>query len=174
MSVVLHGDRHRAESFGVQAERYDRVRPAYPEALLEAVLGIDTTGLAVLDVGCGTGIAARLLAARGAEVLGVEPDERMAAVARARGTAVEVSAFETWQSRGRTFDRVTSAQAWHWVDPVLGAAKAAKLLRAGGRICIFWNEARPTKDLATALTAIYRKHAQAPMRTPCSLAILRG
>ena len=37
------------------------------------------------DVGCGTGLAARLVAERGVKVLGVEPDERMAHVARRHG-----------------------------------------------------------------------------------------
>ncbi|MCW2935319.1 MAG: hypothetical protein JWM19_6281 [Actinomycetia bacterium] len=27
-----------------------------------------------------------------------------------------------------------AAQAWHWVDPVAGAAKAAVVLRPGGRL----------------------------------------
>ena len=50
----------------------------------------------VLDVGCGTGIVSALLAHRGADVLGIEPDPRMAAVARAKGLAVEVARFEEW------------------------------------------------------------------------------
>jgi len=58
----------------------------------------------VLDVGCGTGIAARQFQAAGCAVLGVDPDERMAAYARERGLEVEVSTFETWEPAGRTFD----------------------------------------------------------------------
>jgi hypothetical protein len=36
-----------------------------------------------------------------------------------------VAKFEDWDPAGRTFDSVIAAQAWHWVDPVAGAAKAA-------------------------------------------------
>jgi SAM-dependent methyltransferase len=83
----------------------------------------------VLDVGCGTGKAARLFAARGCDVVGVEPDVRMASVAREHGLDVEVATFEEWDARGRVFDLVISGQAWHWVDPTIGAAKAATVLR---------------------------------------------
>lgn len=153
-----HEDRRRAESFGADADRYDRARPTYPSALITAVVGDAPARLRVLDVGCGTGIAARLFAARGAEVLGVEVDPRMVAVARRQGTAVEVGRFEEWDPAGRRFDRVTAAQAWHWVDPVAGAAKAASVLRPGGRLCVFWNGA-DSGPLSDAFDEVYRRLA---------------
>jgi len=88
----MHDDRVRAESFGAVAQLYDRARPSYPEALINALLAGGARR--VLDVGSGTGIAAALLAARGCSVLGVEVDARMAAVARAKGIDVEVGRFE--------------------------------------------------------------------------------
>src|ERR1019366_3608845 len=57
--TVLHMDRKRANSFGAEAERYDRARPTYPQALVDELVARHPTR--VLDVGCGTGIAARLL-----------------------------------------------------------------------------------------------------------------
>ena len=80
---MLHTDRKRAESFGQDAASYDRLRPSYPDQLIQELLADGPSD--VLDVGCGTGIAGALLAARGCRVLGVEPDERMAALARAKG-----------------------------------------------------------------------------------------
>jgi predicted RNA methylase len=60
------------------------------------------SGLLVrLDVGCGTGIAARQFQAAGYTVLGVEPDTRMAEFARRSEIAVEVATFEAWDSAGR-------------------------------------------------------------------------
>lgn len=156
---MLHEDRGRAESFGSAAQRYDRARPSYPPALVDAVVGADATGLRVLDVGCGTGIAARLMVARGASVLGVEVDARMAEVARASGVPVEVSPFEAWDPAGRRFDRVTAAQAWHWVDPERGTARAAEALDEGGRICLWWNVAHPHVELGTVVDPIYRRYA---------------
>lgn len=92
-----------AESFGADAGRYDRARPSYPQALVEAIAAASAGG-DVLDVGCGTGIAARQLASAGCQVLGVDPDPRVAEVARRHGLEVEVARFEDWQSAGRRFD----------------------------------------------------------------------
>jgi SAM-dependent methyltransferase len=148
--------RQIAESFGSDAERYDRTRPRYPDALVEAILTA-SPGPDVLDVGSGTGIAARQFQAAGCRVLGVEPDARMAEFARRTGVETEVAKFEDWDGEGRQFDAVIAGQAWHWVDPVAGAAKAAQVLRAGGRLAVFWNAFQPPPDLAEAFAVVYRR-----------------
>jgi SAM-dependent methyltransferase len=149
-----HRHRQIAESFGSDAERYDRSRPSYPGALVERIVAA-SPGPAVLDVGCGTGIAARQFQAAGCQVLGVEPDIRMADLARQSGVEVEVATFEAWDPAGREFDAVVAGQAWHWVDPVAGAAKAALALRPGGRLAVFWNAFQPPPDLAEAFAGVY-------------------
>jgi SAM-dependent methyltransferase len=151
-----HEARHVAESFGVDPERYDRARPRYPEALVERIVAA-SPGRDVVDVGCGTGIAARQFRAAGCTVLGVEPDARMGGWARRQGLAVEEATFEEWDPAGRTFDAVVSGMAWHWVDPVAGAAKAARVLRPGGRLALFWYVFQPPSDLAAAFSAVYRR-----------------
>jgi SAM-dependent methyltransferase len=115
----------------------------------------------VLDVGCGTGKVARLFLARGCEVLGVEPDPRMAGVARAHGIQVEVATFELWDPADRMFDLVVSGQAWHWVDPSLGAQRAASVLVPGGRLAIFWNRGRHDAPTQAALNEVYVRFAPA-------------
>ena len=154
---MLFQDRSRAESFGAAAELYDRVRPSYPRALVDALLANNPRR--VLDIGCGTGIAAALLAARGCEVLGVEIDERMAEIARVRGIEVEVAPFEHWHARDRRFDLAVSGQAWHWIDPVAGAQKAAAVLERDGQLSVFWNFGAPPKELAKLFGAIYARLA---------------
>lgn len=129
-------DRRRAESFGSEAELYDKTRPSYPSELI-AWLSTPRVGTAI-DVGCGTGQVARLLDAAGWRVTGVEIDERMADVARSHGVDVVVSPFEQWEPE-RTVDLVCSGQAWHWIDPEVGYRHAAHLLRPGGRLALFWN-----------------------------------
>lgn len=127
-----------AESFGTDAERYDRARPRYPEALVDRIVAA-SPGPEVLDVGCGTGIAARQFQAAGCRVLGVEPDGRMAELARRLGVEAEVATFEAWDPAGRSFDAVVAGQAWHWVDPVAGAGQTARVLRPGGVFSAFWH-----------------------------------
>jgi SAM-dependent methyltransferase len=147
----------RSRLFDQHAEAYDRFRPAYPDAVIDEVLGPVPAGLDVLDVGCGTGIAARQMAQRGAKVLGVELAPRMAEIARAHGLDVEIAAFEGWDAAGRSFDRVTSAQAWHWLDLPVATAKAASVLRPGGRLCLIWNGGYQPDDLADALEGVYMR-----------------
>ncbi|MFJ8750250.1 class I SAM-dependent methyltransferase [Streptomyces sp. NPDC102441] len=156
------GDPHRArevaESFGSDAERYDRARPPYPDALVEAVIA-GCPGSRVLDVGCGTGIGARQFLAAGCTVLGVDPDARMAGIARHSGIDVEVAAFEAWDPAGRLFDMVVAGQAWHWIEPAAGAAKAARALRHGGRLAAFWHVFEPPPEVADAFATAYRREA---------------
>jgi SAM-dependent methyltransferase len=153
MIAAVHEQRDRAESFGAVAEDYDRYRPSYPAQLFDDLVALAPA--AVLDVGCGTGKAARELAARGLDVLGLEVDPRMATVARAHGLAVEVAPFETWPDRGRRYDLITAAQSWHWIDPEAGAAKAAAVLRPGGTLALFWNH----NDSGADFDDVYRELA---------------
>jgi SAM-dependent methyltransferase len=151
-----HRQREVAEGFGADAGRYDRARPGYPAALADRVVAA-SPGRDVLDAGCGTGICARLFQAAGCRVLGVDPDPRMAAAARGLGTAAEVARLEDWDPAGRSFDIVTAAQAWHWIDPLAGAAQAARVLRPAGRLAVFWNVFEPPAELAEAFAGVYRR-----------------
>ncbi len=155
---MLHQDRRRAESFGADAEQYDRARPDYPAPLVDDLLG-GRGACAVVDVGCGTGITSRLFAERGCRVLGVEADSRMAAVARRSGVEVEEGKFESWQDGGRRFDLLVSGQAWHWIEPSAGSAKAAAVLADGGRAGVFWNHGVQDPDAQQELQVVYRRFA---------------
>ncbi len=151
-----HQHRQVAESFGSDAERYDRTRPHYPDAMVDRIIAA-SPGPDILDVGVGTGIEARQFQAAGCKVLGVDSDARMADVARRSGVEVEVATFEAWDSAGRNFDAVIAGQSWHWVDPVTGAAKAAQVLRPGGRLAAFWNVGEPPPEATEAFAAVYNQ-----------------
>jgi SAM-dependent methyltransferase len=154
----MHADRARAESFGGVAAAYDRYRPGYPEALIDDLVALHPA--AVLDIGCGTGKAARQLQARGLSIFGVEIDAAMAAVARSHGLDVDVAGFEEWDAAGRRFDLVVCGQAWHWIDPARGPAKAAAVLRPGGNVVLFWNHENDLEPaVRNVLDEVYREHA---------------
>jgi SAM-dependent methyltransferase len=136
---------HVTTVFDRDPDTYAAVRPGYPAALVDDVLllgEVPPQGL-LLEAGCGTGQATRLFAARGHRVVAVEAGERMAAGARARltGLAVEVrhGRFEDVPLPSPV-DLVYSATAWHWIDPVVGYARAAALVRPRGPLALFWNE----------------------------------
>jgi SAM-dependent methyltransferase len=127
-------------------ELYDRVRPTYPDELwadLVAITGLDDRS-SVLEVGCGTGQATRSLAALGCSVTAVELGPGMAALARQRlatapNVEIETSSFEEWDDRGRRFDVLVAAAAWHWVDPAIGWPRAHDVLRPGGWMALVGN-----------------------------------
>ncbi|MCU7724875.1 class I SAM-dependent methyltransferase [Actinoplanes sp. KI2] len=149
----IHRQRHVAESFGADAERYDKGRPSYPDAMIKRVVEA-SPGPAFLDVGIGTGIAARQLRAYGCQVLGIEVDDRMAAQARTHGLAVETARFEEWDPAGRRFDALVAAMTWHWIDPVAGAVKAAEVLGTGGLIALMWNVFDVSPAIKQAFAAV--------------------
>jgi SAM-dependent methyltransferase len=132
--------------FNEVPELYDRVRPAYPDDLfakLVAITGMDERS-SVLEVGCGTGQATRSLATLGCSVTAVEPGAGMAALvrqrlARFRNVEVETSTFEEWNDRGRRFDVLVAASAWHWVDPSVGWRRAHDVLHPRGWMALLGN-----------------------------------
>ncbi|WP_104091470.1 bifunctional 2-polyprenyl-6-hydroxyphenol methylase/3-demethylubiquinol 3-O-methyltransferase UbiG [Arthrobacter sp. GMC3] len=165
--------REMAESFGDDAARYDRTRPHYPDMFIDEIAR-RLPGRAILDVGIGTGISSRPFSDRGFTVLGVEADPRMAEFARLQGFDVEVARFEDWDAAGRMFDGLISGQAWHWVDPVAGAARAADVLRPGGFLVLFWNEARPPAELAAQFGKVFASLETGLPFNPWATALRRG
>ncbi|AHF99775.1 methyltransferase type 11 [Halostagnicola larsenii XH-48] len=89
----------------------------------------------VLDVGCGTGQLTAKIAARGAEVIGIDQSEAM--IDRARSSHSNCSfirADATEFDPDEPFDAVFSNAALHWIseqDAVLESIRNA--LRSGGR-----------------------------------------
>jgi len=82
----------------------------------------------------------------------------MAELARQSGLAIEIAKFADWGPARRPFDAVVSGQAWHWIDPIAGAAKAATALRPGGRLAVFWNVFQPPPpEVAEAFSVVYHR-----------------
>jgi SAM-dependent methyltransferase len=139
--------------FGENAEEFERVRPSYPERLVDDVVALVGLPCRAVDADAGTGKATIQLAQRGVEGVAVEPDEVMAALARRNlanypGWRVDVSDFEDWEpAAGETFDLVTCAQAWHWIDRDRGTSRAERLLHPGGWLAIF-GEAPDPPDIS--------------------------
>jgi len=153
--------------FGEVADLYDRHRPTYPDRLIDDLISIaELDGAeAVLEVGAGTGKATIMFAARGIPVVAVEPSAEMAWVARRNcsaypGVEIEQTDFERWDPRGRRFPLLFSAQAWHWVQPGSGFAKARETLSQHGVLAPFWNRvAWDRSDVREPLLVAYEQAA---------------
>lgn len=158
----------RARSFGAVADDYERFRPGYPDALFDDLVtaaGGPIGPWTAVDVGAGTGRVSVALARRTAQVTALEPDARMAAVARRSlgpwpGAAVVEARLEDYEGPLGATDLVTAGQSWHWVDARRGPAAAHRLLHPGGALGLFWNVEEPLEpDLQAAVEAAYRRHA---------------
>jgi SAM-dependent methyltransferase len=129
--------------FDEDAELYDRARPPYPEPLFDALMRLAglRPGDRALEIGAGTGKATVPLARRGLRLTCVEPGPNMARVARRNlgdfpAVTVEVGSFEAWPLPAEPFDLVVAATCWHWLDPDVRFARAARALRPGGALAI--------------------------------------
>jgi SAM-dependent methyltransferase len=89
----------------------------------------------------------------------------MAAVACRYLPAVEVAPFEAWDAADRAFDLAIAGQAWHWVDPVVGAARLAAVVKPGGRFGLSWNLGRHEDAIRPAIDAAYERAAPAAVRS---------
>jgi SAM-dependent methyltransferase len=116
----LKGAPSRSLDFSARAAAYDELRPGIPgldEALVQAG---DLRGRRVLDVGCGTGRFAEVLATRfGARVFGLDAEPGMLAVARARkvpGLVFKQGHAERMPFKDGWFERATMILVCHLVE----------------------------------------------------------
>jgi SAM-dependent methyltransferase len=148
------------ERFDGAAEVYARHRPSYPDALVDQVLvesGV-RPGELVADVGCGTGILTRMLAARGLDVIGIDPNQDMLARARASGgpARYQIGEAEATGLPVASVALVTVAQAFHWFDVERALEEFHRILRPGGPVATFWNLHAPSA-FTTEYEALLRR-----------------
>jgi SAM-dependent methyltransferase len=141
--------------FSGLADGYARYRPSYPPALIDLLVsrcGLGPASL-VVDVGCGTGISARLVAERGVPVVGIEPNADMRARAEAAGGGPEYrdGRAEATGLPDGCADLVLAAQAFHWFAADAALREFHRILKPGGWVALVWNE----RDEADPFTAEY-------------------
>lgn len=127
-------------AFEAAGEGYHEVRPGYPA--WAAPFLVPASASSVADLGAGTGLFTRDLAAPGRTVHAVEPAESMREVlARTQpGVVVHGGTGEATGLDPASVDAVTVAQAWHWMDPIAASAEAARILTPGGTLGLVWNQ----------------------------------
>jgi SAM-dependent methyltransferase len=120
------------------ADHYNAFRPKPPPVLLDALTRYagGPPLRCVVDLGSGTGLSTRAWAERAGEVVGVEANAAMRAVAERETEEANLRYVGAFASEtglpGGTADLVTCSQSFHWMEPVPTLAEAARLLRTGG------------------------------------------
>jgi SAM-dependent methyltransferase len=154
-------------SFGNLAETYHRIRPPYSQALLDRAqeaLELEADAR-VLDLAAGTGRLTEELHRRFADVVAVEPDERMRAVHRGAvaGSAEEIPLDEA------SVDAVFVGEAFHWFDPQTAIPELERVLRPRGGLAIvsthWWETEPPLPDAALQVLSEPWERSQ-PLRRP--------
>ena len=159
-------DQDPTRRFSVRVDAYARYRPTYPEevaALAGRECGL-RAGHVVADIGCGTGLLARLFLQRGCRVIGVEPNPEMRDAGRkaladlAGFQAIDGRAEATTLATG-SVDLVTAGQAAHWFDADPARAEFRRILRPGGWLMLVWNERKREPGFMSEYETLIAHHA---------------
>ena len=129
------------------AGTFAKFRPGYAPQVATAILGYvgrEAACIDATDIGAGTGIWTRTLAARSLHsVVAVEPNDDMRAqgIESSRGTSIvwcKGSAEATGMPDGST-DLVSMASSLHWADFDKACNEFHRILRPGGVFVALWN-----------------------------------
>ena len=128
---------------------------------------------ALLDAGCGAGLALRLAADRGAVVSGLDASSPLLEVARDRNpqASLRTGDIQALPYDDAGFHVVTSFNAIQYAtDPAAAVAQLARVCRPGGQVAIgVWGD--PGRCQTEALFARLRSLAPPPPGTPSPLAV---
>ncbi len=123
---------------------YDRYRPRYAEVSLKHLLKRTRATDCVLDLGCGTGILTRAFKPLvNGLVVGADPGsdmlEQAAVVSGSDGLMWLNCRAGKLSVTDHSLDRMTAAQAAHWLDRPVFYDECSLTLRPGGTLAILYN-----------------------------------
>ncbi len=158
--VAIH--RQAAAGFNRGGADYERGRPGYPTAAIDALkagLGIEP-GRRVVDLAAGTGKLTRLLIPTGARLVAVEPVAGMRGQLQRALPKVEVldGTAEAIPLDAGAADAVVVAQAFHWFDAPRAAAEIHRALAPGGGLGVIWNSWDESVAWVSRMQEIVHEH----------------
>lgn len=152
-------------AFTSKVADYVASRPDYPDALYDVLArhaGL-RPGIAVADIGAGTGLLSEGLLERGARVVAVEPNAAMRSASErilglTEGFRAVEGAAEATSLPAHSVDLVTAAQAFHWFDVEPARRELLRILTAEGQVALIWNDRVTTEPLQVVLDEVFLRH----------------
>lgn len=138
-------DVHRNEAAGAfksGAELYHDVRPGYPPEVIELITTESSSPYRILDVGAGTGkLTSALDTVLGdrAEIYALDPSINMLRTLRNCGFCAWQATAEVSAAQDETFDVITCAQTWHWVDSRIASVECDRISTSHAQLLLVWN-----------------------------------
>ena len=131
----------RDDPWGARARDWAEIEDENSRPLFEAVFDATElrTGTSLLDVGCGSGLACELAAARGARVAGLDASPGMLALARERvpGGDFQLGDMQALPWDDGSFDVVTFHNTFFFAtDRETTLREAARVARRGARVAV--------------------------------------
>jgi SAM-dependent methyltransferase len=158
----------QATSFGAAAAAYQSGRPPYPVSAVDWL--VPGEARRVLDLGAGTGKLTQLLAARGHDVIAVEPLAEMREQLVIPNVEVLDGSAEKIPLADNSVEAVVVAQAWHWFDPAVASAEIARVLVPGGTLGLVWNIRDHSEPWVAELDRVLHRHTRQEIDTSPRLA----
>lgn len=159
----------RARSWATLQER--PLLPAFEVVLTKVGARSD---LSLLDIGCGSGMAAMLAALRGMMVSGLDASPALIEIARERtpGGAFAIGEMEELPYPDHAFDVVTGFNALQYAaSPLKALQEARRVTKPGGKVALlFWGKPEDCETDAT-LKAVGSLLPPPPPGAPAPLAL---
>lgn len=173
------------ERFSGFADVYDAHRPKAPQqavAIISTYLGRKPAKVA--DLGCGTGLSTNSWLGHAGQVIGIEPNADMLAIARAKagdarsgGNGDAISFLAGYSNElpfaAESVDVVTCSQSFHWMEPFSTLREAGRVLKAGGifaaydcdwPLCVGWELEMAYNQLIAKAEHIIEENVQEESR----------
>jgi len=135
------------ERFSDRVEDYVKYRPHYSPEVAQALreaCGLNP-GHVIVDVGCGSGLLAKLFLENGNRVIGVEPNAEMREageqfLSRFSKFSMVAGSAEATTLPDSCSDFVVAGQAFHWFQPQRARAEFARIVKPKGWVVLIWHD----------------------------------
>jgi ubiquinone/menaquinone biosynthesis C-methylase UbiE len=142
-------------------------RPDYSDSAVDAMLNIAdiSKGDKVCDVGAGVAHLTLMLAARGMEVVAVEPNDAMRANGIKRTAQIDYVRWHegTGESTGQEndgFDMVTFGSSFNVCDRQAALVETSRILKPQGVFACMWNHRQLDDEIQAQIESIIKGHVK--------------